>query len=48
MGTFMHDYGTLDIPKDKLDAFVEELKKVAYQAGLFDCRYVSAMEKEST
>lgn len=46
MGTFMHDYGTLDIPKDKLDAFVEELKKVAYQAGLFDCRYVSAMEKE--
>ena len=46
MGTFMHNYGTLDIAKDKQDAFVEELKKVAYQGGLFDCHYVAAMTKE--
>ena len=46
MGTFIHDYGTLEIPQEKQEEFKKEALKIASQAGLFDCHYVNARNKE--
>lgn len=46
MGTLIHSYGTLNIPKEKQDDFKADVKKVAYHAGLFDRHLVTAMGKK--
>lgn len=35
MGTFISTLGKLSIPEDRLSAFLEDAKRVAYQGGLF-------------